>query len=71
MVLKAGFFEHRNEISLREVLARALSAPVDAVHEMGRQARKRIVRGSSWELMMEKYLKLFGKCRVKGFEKYI
>jgi glycosyltransferase involved in cell wall biosynthesis len=69
--VEGWFFEHRNEISLREVLARALSAPVDAVHEMGRQARKRIVRGSSWELMMEKYLKLFGKCRVKGFEKYI
>ncbi len=69
--VEGWFFEHRNEASLRQVLSRALALPVEAVHEMGRQGRQRIVDKASWELMMEKYLELFGKCRVRGFEKYI
>lgn len=61
------FFEHRNPESLRSTLARALAIEPSRRHEMGLQARQRIIERASWEQMMQRYLDLFKKCRVPGF----
>ncbi len=63
--IEGFFFEHRNIDSLRTNLKVALELPRKKLKDMGSLARKRIESTASWDLMMEKYLKLFRKSGVR------
>lgn len=61
------FFRHNDSESLKTTLFKAVELGADARTLMGKACRKRIENHASWQMMMQTYLDLFRKSRVKGF----
>ncbi len=61
------FFKHRNTDSLKAALHLALDMPATQLRSMGEAARRHMVATADWHDMMSRYLDLFKKTSVEGF----